>query len=404
MEQADVSQPQTPPPAQPAGAPAASVTVLNSQVRGVAAPARPRRRHFLFLLSFLLLVALPTLGAIWYLYTIAADQYVSRVSFSIRSEEFENPLDALGSLGQISTGTSSDASILNEYIRSQKLIEDISTLVDLETIYSAPENDPLFTFEPGKPIEDLIDYWHWMTHVAYDPGTGLIDIEVFAFDPQDANQIATAVMQASSDLVDNLSNIAREDTTRHAQFELDRARTRLTEARVALGQLRDREQIIDPTIDLESRMGVLTALQQQLATAIIEYDLLAGSTREGDSRLDSAERTIEAIENRIVQERNKIGQTAEGGDALASVVGDYEILLADREFAEAAYIAAAASYDAALAEARRKSRYLAAHVPPTMAQSAQYPNRLFMSLGVFGATMLFWMIAMLTVYAMLDRR
>lgn len=399
-----MSQPQTPTPAPPTAAPAASVTVLNSQVRGVASPAKPRQRHVLFLLSFLVVVALPTISAVIYLYAVAADQYVSRVSFSIRSEEFENPLDALGSLGQISTGTSSDASILNEYIRSQKLLEDISTLVDLETIYSAPENDPFFAFEPGKPIEDLIDYWHWMTHVAYDPGTGLIDIEVFAFDPADANQIATAVMQASSDLVDNLSNIAREDTTRHAQFELDRAQERLTQARVALGQLRDREQIIDPTLDLESRMGVLTALQQQLAIAVVDYDLLVGSTREGDSRLVNAERTIEAIENRITQERNKIGQTAEGGDALASVVGNYEILLADREFAEAAYIAAAASYDAALAEARRKSRYLAAHVPPTMAQSAQYPDRMLMSLGVFGAAMLFWMIATLTVYAMLDRR
>ena len=91
-------------------------------------------------------------------------------------------------------------------------------------------------------------------------------------------------------------------------------------------------------------------------------------------------------------------------EKLASVVGQYETLLADREFAEASYIAAAASYDAALAEARRKSRYLAAHVPPTMAQSPQYPNRIFMSLGVFGAALLFWMIATLTVYAMLDRR
>lgn len=397
-----MSQPQT--PGTPTPSPPASVTHINSQVRGVAGSAKPRRRHFAFLVSFLVLVLAPTAGAVWYLYTIAADQYASRVSFSIRSEEFENPLEALGSLGQISTGTSSDASILNEYIRSQKLLEDISELVDLEAIYSQPEYDPIFALEPGKPIEDLLDHWHQMTHVAYDPGTGLIDVEAFAFSPEDANRIATAVMQASSNLVDNLSNIAREDTTRHAEFELERARVRLTEARVALGVLRDREQIIDPTIDLESRMGVLTALQQQLATAIIDYDLLVGSTREGDSRLVNAQRTIDAIEERIKQERNKIGQAAGGDEALASVVGNYEILQADREFAEQAYIAAAASYDAALAEARRKSRYLAAHVPPTMPQSAQYPKRLLMSMSVFGAAMLFWMIGMLTVYAMLDRR
>lgn len=371
-----------------------------------AKPARPRKRHWGILLSFLLLVAAPTAAAVYYLYTIAADQYSSRVSFSIRSEEFQNPLDALGTLGQISTGTSSDASILNEYIRSQKLIEDISADLDLGALYSKPDYDPIFAFDPDRPIEDLIDYWHWMTYVTYDAGSGLIDVEAFAFTAQDAHLIATAIMNASSGLVDELSNIAREDTTRHAAYELERAKERLTEARVALGALRDQEQLIDPRADLEARMGVLTALQQQLAEATIEYDLMVGSTRAGDSRLDTISRRIEAIENRIVQERNKIGQNSSNPEeqAFASVVGAYESLLADREFAEQAYIVAAASYDTALAEARRKSRYLAAHVPPTMAQSTQYPNRLLMALGVFGAMLLFWMIAVLTVYAMMDRR
>lgn len=382
------------------------VTVLPKAPPQAAKPAPVRRRHWGVVLSFLLLVVAPTAAAVYYLYTIAADQYSSRVSFSIRSEEFQNPLDALGTLGQISTGTSSDASILNEYIRSQKLIEDINAEIDLAALYAKPDYDPVFAFDPDKPIEDLLKYWQWMTYVSYDAGSGLIDIEAFAFTAEDAHLIATAVMNASSRLVDELSNIARADTTRHAAYELERAQERLTTARLALGALRDREQLIDPRADLEARMGVLTALQQQLAESTIEYDLMVGSTRAGDSRLDTISRRIEAIENRIIQERNKIGHSSNDPQeqAFASVVGAYESLLADREFAEQAYIAAAASYDTALAEARRKSRYLAAHVPPTMAQSTQYPNRPLIAGGVFGAMLLFWMIAVLTVYAMMDRR
>lgn len=386
---------------------ASTVAVLpQPSVPAASIKARLRRRHWGVLLSFLMLVMLPTSGAVYYLFAIANDQYSSRVSFSIRSEEFQNPLDALGSLGQISTGTSSDAGILNEYIRSQKLIEDISQSLDLGQLYSKPEFDPVFAFDAEKPIEDLLKYWHWMTYVTYDAGSGLIDVEAFAFAPEDANLIATAIMQASSELVDELSNIAREDTTRHAAYELDLARDRLTEARVALENLRDQEQIIDPRADLEARMGVLTALQQQLAEATIEYDLLVGSTRSNDARIDTVNRRIEAIKDRIAQERGRIGQANEQSDnqAFASVVGSYETLLADREFAEQAYIAAAASYDTALAEARRKSRYLAAHVPPTLAESSQYPQRFLMSLGVFSAFLLTWMIGLLTAYAMMDRR
>jgi len=401
-----VSQVESPTPADKTGAAATSVTKLNQTVRGVASAARPRKRHFLFALSFVLLVPLPTVMAATYLYTIAADQYSSRVSFSIRSEEFTNPLDALGSLGQLSTGTSSDASILNEYIRSQKILEDMSDAVDLEAIYTVPEFDPVFAIKPDQPIEDLVKYWKRMTHITYDSGAGLIDIETFAFTPEDAKEIATAVMDASSKLVEMLSNIAREDTIRHSQYELTQARDRLQTARAALGQLRDREQIIDPRIDLESRMGVVTALEQKLANALVEYDLLTGSTLAGDSRRTIEERTIAAIEDRIVQERNKIGHSTgkQNEASLSTIVGDYETLLADREFAERAYLAAAASYDSALAEARRKSRYLAAHIPPTLAQSPERPKRLTLTLGVLGASLLLWMIGTLTVYAMLDRR
>jgi capsular polysaccharide transport system permease protein len=382
------------------------VTKLDPGVRGVASAARPRKRHILFILSFILLVPLPTIVAAFYLYTVAADQFSSRVSFSIRSEDFTNPLDALGSLGQLSTGTSSDARILNEYIRSQKILEDMSKSVDLETIYTVPEFDPVFAMQPDQPIENILTYWKRMTHITYDSGSGLIDVETFAFTPEDATDIATSVMDASSRLVEMLSNIARDDTIRHAQYELTQAQDRLTSARTALGELRDREQIIDPRIDLESRMGVVTALEQKLANALVEYDLLIGTTLAGDRRRKIEERTIAAIKDRIVQERNKIGHSSgqQDGASLSNIVGDYETLQANREFAERAYVAAAASYDSALAEARRKSRYLAAHIPPTMAQSAENPKRLALSLGVFGACFLLWMIGTLTVYAMLDRR
>lgn len=347
----------------------------------------------------------PTAAALFYLFDIANDQYSSRVSFSIRSEESQNPLDALGSLGQLSTGSSSDASILNEYLRSQKLVEDVSKKIDLHAFYSLPEFDPVFAFDPQKPLENLVTYFQRMNYVTFDAGNGLLDIESFAFTPDNAQTVATAIMDASRDLVERLSQIAQEDTTRNAKFELERARERLEETRQAMSDLRRREQVVDPRADLESQMGVLTALQNQLASALIEHDLLLATTQASDPRLAASERTIIAIENRIDAERNKVSQaTLQGDNSLARVVGDFESLTADREFAEQAYLAANVTYDTALSEARRKSKYLAAHIPPTLAQSSQYPNKPLWGFVVFGACMLLWSVSMLTVYAMLDRR
>ena len=57
------------------------------------------------------------------------------------------------------------------------------------------------------------------------------------------------------------------------------------------------------------------------------------------------------------------------------MVGRYEELLVDLEFANTAYTQALAGLAAARAEARRQSRYLAPHIQPTLAESSLYPRR-----------------------------
>ena len=85
-------------------------------------------------------------------------------------------------------------------------------------------------------------------------------------------------------------------------------------------------------------------------------------------------------------------------------MGQYEGLIVDREFAEQAYVKALSNYDAAIAEANRKSRYLAEYIRPTISQEAQYPQRYIITtlLGLF--LFLFWFILLLVYYSIKDRR
>ena len=86
--------------------------------------------------------------------------------------------------------------------------------------------------------------------------------------------------------------------------------------------------------------------------------MLRDNTREGDPRIRQAEQRINVIENRIAEERKKFGISgANPGDrAYASLVGEYESLAVNREFAEQTYLAALANFDAANAEGEREKR------------------------------------------------
>lgn len=372
----------------------------------VAGPTRVRFRHVLILLSFLIAVVVPSAGAYVYLRDYAADQYVSLVGFSVRTEEAGSALELLGGISAVSNGSSSDTDILYEFIQSQKLVELVNERLDLKTVYSKPENDPYFAFKEDGSLEDLVLYWNDMVRIFYNGSNGLIQLRVHAFDPEDATAIATAIFDESSLMINRLSAIARTDATRYASDELELSLQRLKEARQALTAFRNETQIVDPNADLQGQMGLINTLQQQLAAALIEKDLLLETARAGDPRIDQADRKVEVIRDRIQQEREKFSQGSEKGElkAYSTLISTYEGLVVEREFAEQFYLSALQTYDTARAEAQRQSRYLAAYVEPTRAESSQYPDRTILWAMITFFAFLVWAVLVLIVYSIKDRR
>lgn len=386
--------------------------LAESTVRPTVAHAKVRPRHRALMFSFMLLVLLPIIVSAWYLWARAADQYASTVGFSVRREEVSSTMDLLGGLMGLSASSSSDTDILYEFLQSQKLVSDMQANVGLRQMWSRPENDPVFSFNPEGSIEDLVSYWQRMVRISYDGNSGLIEVRVLAFDPDDATKIAQALFDESSNMINELSAIAREDAIRYAREELESAQIRLKDAREKIRGFRIKYQLVDPSTNIQSLAGLLGSLQNQLAEAQIELNLLTDSVPTADPRRLQAQRRITVIETLIAAERGKVGLGTSASvqnsdvqdDEYAAILSEYESLTMDLEFSERAYLTALASYDAAQAEAPRKTRYLAAHIMPTSAEMSRFPERL----TYFGLITLFltltWAISALVVYSLKDRK
>jgi len=357
-------------------------------------------------------VVAPVSATAWYLWTRAVDQYASYVGFSVRTEEMGSSIETLLGETQLSGSSSSDTDILFEYLQSQELVAEIDAQMDLRTIWSRadPAWDPIFSYHPRGTIEDLVSHWSRMVKIYYDSGTGLIDLRVLAFRPAEATDLAGLIYDKASERINQLSAIAREDAIRYAREELGLVEDELLQARLDLQAFRNRNGLIDPTADSATiQSGVISALESQLAEAKIELALVRETARANDPRIAQSERKIEVIERQIAEERSRLGLEAGeaqpgGGASVADLVGEYETLTVDLEFAQQAYTASRAAYDSARNEARRQSRYLAAHVNPTTAEKSEYPRRTTL-LGLTALFLfLFWAIAVLVAYALRDRR
>lgn len=396
-----VTKPKTPPAVMP------QAEKAPSQTQKIAGPARRMPRHTLLMLSLLLWVFAPLGGAGWYLYTIAQDQYASYVGFAVRSEEVSSGIEILGGITDLSGNSSSDTDILYKFIQGRQMIQAVNETLDLRAIYNNPD-DPLFALKENAPIEEIETYWRRVVKVFYDTQSGLLELRIVAFDPHDAQNVAEAIVTESTRIINELTTIARSDTTGYAEDELNRSIERLKIARQALNTFRARTQIVDPFADTQGHLGLLNNLQTQLATALIDLDLIRLTARSSDPRIQQEERRVDVIRKRISEERNRFGSDQEGQDApddtYSRLVGEYEVLAVDLDFASKSYLSSLAAYDSAVADAQRKSRYLAAYIRPTLAESPEYPQRALLMVLIGGGLLLSWMIFMLIYYSVRDRR
>ena len=387
-------------------APAPAFPRVFSTVSPPARSARLRPRHFALILSFAICVLLPATITSWYLWARAADQFASTLGFSVRKENVSSAIELLGGFTNLTGSSSADTDILYDYMHSQKLVSEIDVDLDLRAIWSKPTGDPIFAYAAPGSIETLQDYWARQVQATYDNATRLIEIRVLAFDPTDAQAIATALFDKSTAMINRLNDTAKADTLRVASGERDKAEMRLKDARAAMTTFRNRTQTIDPASDLQSQAGLLANLQAQLAEALIDSDMLAASTQNANARGTQAATRIKVIEDRIAAERAKLGLGTNGAtsEVFATMVGDYERLSVDREFAETGYRAAQLAYEAVQADARRQTLYLAAHIAPTLAETAQFPRRQVILGTVVMFLFLAWSIAAMVYYSVRDRR
>jgi capsular polysaccharide transport system permease protein len=302
------------------------------------------------------------------------------------------------------SNASANGNVLYAFIQSPQIVARIDARLDLIGHYGADWlSDPVFSLWPGATIEDLLAFWRRMVRIAFDPSTGLMEIQVRARSPEMAQAIARAIVEESEIMINALNEQARRDSMANAQADLDSALSRLRAAREALAAFRAETQIVDPQADIQGRMGVINNLQQQLAQALIDYDLLLLSTNDSDPRVRQALRRIEVIRDRISEERRGFAGSAASDADYPRLIARYESLRVDQEFAEQTYRAALTAYDAARSNAARQSLYLATYIEPTLAQRADYPERWLLSALTLIFLLLVWSILALVYYSLRDR-
>lgn len=366
---------------------------------------KPRRNKLLW--SFVLCVVLPLVLAVIYYAVFATDRYAARAGFSIRGIDTSGGIDGIGALtGLASSGsTTSDSYIVLSYLASRELVEAVDAELDLRGAYASPDVDALSRLALDANIEDFLKYWKRRISTQFDPASGIIEFEVQSFSPEHSRNISDTVLRLTQTLVNDLSANARSDALRFAREEVELQERRLRKALGAIRDFRASEQSVDPSASAALETQLIASLESRLIDVNARIAALRQTLDADAPSVNALRRNSEALEAQIVERRRAIGNNVLDDAGLSAVTQQlalYEELEVERSLAQQAYASALVSLEQARRDADRQQRYLAIHLRPQVAQSAEYPRSLRNLLVMGFAFIAAWGIGALITYSVRD--
>lgn len=347
-----------------------------------------RRQTMLAKVSALLCVIVPTLLVAIYATFFAADQFVVESRFAARSSEQKN-IETLGALAGIpSNASNSDSFLLVDYIRSAELMREVDKELNLKAMF-ADKGDFYARIAKDAPIEDMLEYWQEKVRARVDSSSQSVVMSVRAFSGHDAMAVANLVLVKSEQLVNRLSEKARNEAVSSALKDVRVAEDRLRTIREKMRQYRDVSRVMDPTKTVIARQELIGKIQAELATMSSELRSLRRFLSEDAPSLIALKTRISALEAELQRIRTNADATDAGGD-LPAVIQSFENLQTENIFAEKAYTAVMAAYERARIDADRNSKYLAVHVRPSEPETAVYPKRIILVLSTLILAFLAW--------------
>lgn len=346
---------------------------------------------------FWTIVGLPTLLAGVYFFGIASDLYMSEAKFIVHGPG-RTPLSAVAAMfSGAGDGTSADTRIVSAFVMSRDAVKLLEGKDDLRAMLSRPEGDFLSRF-PGllfwrKDFEALYKTYGNFVSVEVDGENGIATLRVEAYRPADAQRIASALMAASEQLINDLNARARRDALATFQHEVDVSQQHLATIGNELTDYRIKANMLDPKAEAAGPFALLGELNKEEAAAKGQLtDVLKNSPRS--PQIGLLRTRLASIDKLIDEERTKI---TGNGDSVAMAMTEYERLSLQQEMEQKILAQAVASREQARLTVQRQQLYLETITNPNLADYPLFPKRVESFATVIGSCLLAYGIAWLLI-------
>ena len=335
---------------------------------------------------FVCVVLVPTAIMAFYLWLIAAPQYVSETHFLVRGKLSGNgSAIGLSSLLEANHGGSQDTYVVQDYMVSRDALRMLSQQVQVESIFNRSCADfvakfPSF-FTRGD-FESFYSYYRKHVKAQIDAETGISHLKVRTFSAKDSQLVAQTLLKAGEKLVNEMNDRQRYNTLHAAQTELDASLKELHDTEMQLAAYRSNNAIIDPMKQAIPMVGTALSLEATLDMMKAEKKQLDLTAPHSPLRKVYAQR-IASIQAQIQQAQSHItGQVGASPSLVPKLLG-YDELEVKRTLIEKRLIAETTALEMAKAQADRQMLFVTVVAQPNLPDYPEYPQSIIFLLITF---------------------
>lgn len=334
-------------------------------------------------LLFLGVVVLPMILAVVYYSLFAQQRYVSTAEITVRlTDSTSSPAlsDAAGLsllLGASNPTSREETLFLRQYILSNDMLSILNKELNWLDHYSGNLKDPFYWLAGDASQAEQLDYYRRIVSAYFDIETGLLQVEVQAFEPEYAQQVMQVILQESEKFVNELSLRLTRDQLAFVERELIIARTNYEQKREEMLAFQAENNLLDAQSTIESRGVMIASMEAAIATEKAKLTALRSSLSPSSPQVQQQSRKIQALEQQLVAESQRL--IAREGDVnkLNLIAAHFRELSILAKIAEDAYKISLASLENTKIEINKKFRSLAIVVSPNKPDSAIYPTTLY---------------------------
>ncbi|MFY9996660.1 MAG: sugar transporter [Leclercia sp.] len=313
--------------------------------------------------------------AVAYFGMIASDRYVSRAQLIIKqADQIKMLPDALSMLG-IGGSNHEDVLLTQDYLQSPDLLAKLDKELGLKAHYQSHKVDFFSRLPSNVSQEDFIKYYRNHLTLRLDDISGVLTIELQAFDPSYGQRVVNLMLKESEGFINKLGHQVAVQQLAFVEKEVDRAYQRVQDEKAKVLEFQNSHQLLSPESTSSARLGVVSQLEGELAQQQAQLKQLQSYMRETAPAVISVQTRVDALYKQLEQEKARL--TGADKDAMNEVTARYMDVQTQAALAADLYKSGLISLEQARVEAYRKLKYLLVVSHPTLAEDAEYPRRLY---------------------------